>query len=94
MSAEYRCDCCGQPMSDMEHGRLKRQLGDLKVEVIHTWHNVSNNGHICHNCILECFGARPGHLKTLLDVIRQFEAELSSVVEGSPTQSTAKGEGG
>lgn len=48
---KYYCDVCQVELKPLEHLRLERQIGDLKVEVTHTWKGVANNGQICHKCI-------------------------------------------
>lgn len=52
MSAKYYCDGCNKEMPAGEHGRLRRKLGNIGVEIIHSVEKVWNAGHVCHACLI------------------------------------------
>ena len=53
MSAKYFCDVCEAEMICADHGRLSRKLGDVKIEIVTGYKDGTNNGHICHACVLK-----------------------------------------
>ena len=54
MSAKYFCDLCRKELAKSDHKRLRKRLGELEVEIMHTWKGCSNDGNICHTCIKKC----------------------------------------
>lgn len=57
MTAKYFCDVCGTPMENGEHGRLRRSVGPLKIEIMHCLNGTWNAGHVCHRCITHVVNA-------------------------------------
>jgi len=53
MAAKYFCDGCGDEIAKMEAHRVKRRLGDLRVEIIHAYKDTWNAGNVCHACIVK-----------------------------------------
>jgi hypothetical protein len=51
MSAEYRCDRCGEKLKANEGRRLKVKLGKFSVEIMHANDGTWNAGDICHKCV-------------------------------------------
>lgn len=50
---KYFCDICGVEIPSQHSGRVVRQIGRLKVEVMHTFDDTANAGQICHDCIIQ-----------------------------------------
>lgn len=51
MSAKYFCDVCGNEMKASEHARLRLEINDVSVEIMHSFKGVWNSGHVCHGCL-------------------------------------------
>lgn len=52
MSIKIYCDCCGKKIKG-QHGRVRRILGKVMVEIMVRYENTWNAGHICEACVLE-----------------------------------------
>ena len=53
MAAKYFCDACGSEIGKRDHYRVKRRLGDLRVEIIHAYKDTWNAGNVCHACVVK-----------------------------------------
>jgi hypothetical protein len=49
---KYFCDVCSKEIPAAKTGRVIRQLGPVKVEIMTSFKGVSNSGHICEACVI------------------------------------------
>lgn len=48
----YFCDICNKEIPAAKTGRVIRQLGDVRVEVMTSFKSAANSGQICEACIV------------------------------------------
>jgi hypothetical protein len=53
MAAKFYCDVCETELKPEDHGRIKRQLGRVRIEIMRAVDNTWNGGYTCHRCVLD-----------------------------------------
>lgn len=56
---KMKCELCGNEMAGSDFGRVRREVGDLTIEVLVGFKKVWNAGKICNKCVIDAVNSEP-----------------------------------